>query len=62
LKARGDAPPHHVMMNHASAKVSEVARTKLSLMDASGKAGPLLRRLEEERNDLPATWRAPLSV
>jgi fructose-bisphosphate aldolase class II len=62
LKPRGDEPPHHVMMNHASAKVSEVARRKLSLMGASGKAGPLLRRLEEERIDLPAISRAPLSV
>ncbi|HSZ76469.1 MAG TPA: class II fructose-bisphosphate aldolase [Chthoniobacterales bacterium] len=61
LKA-GDAPLHHVMMNHASAKVSEVARRKLSLIGACGKAGPLLQRLEEERTDLPAISRTPLSV
>jgi hypothetical protein len=49
-------------MNHASAKVSEVARTKLSLMGASGKAKPLLRKLQEERADLPAGSRTPLAV
>jgi hypothetical protein len=37
-------------------------RTKLSLMGASGQAKPLLRRLQEERADLPAISRAPLSV
>jgi hypothetical protein len=49
-------------MNHASAKVSEVARKKLSLMGASGKANPLLRKLQEGRGDLLATSREPLPV
>jgi fructose-bisphosphate aldolase, class II len=62
LKGSHDELPHHLMMNHASAKVSEVARTKLSLMGASGQAKPLLRKLQEERADLPAISRAPLSV
>ena len=62
LKPRGDEPLHHAMMNHASAKVSEVARRKLSLMGASGQADPLLRKLQEERADWLATARAPLPV
>ena len=62
IKGRGDEPPHHLMMNHASAKVSEVARTKLSLMGASGQAKPLLQQLETARTDLPAISAAPLGV
>jgi fructose-bisphosphate aldolase, class II len=62
LKPRGDEPLHHAMMNHASAKVSELARRKLLLMGASGKANPLLRKLQEERGDLLATSREPLPV
>lgn len=62
LKVSGDEPPHHVMMNHASAKVSEVARTKLSLMGASGQAGSMSQRLQAARTDLPASSAAPLPV
>jgi hypothetical protein len=52
LNPHGEEPPHHVMMNHASAKVSEVARRKLSLMGASGQSKSLLQRLEAARTDL----------
>jgi tagatose 1,6-diphosphate aldolase GatY/KbaY len=62
LKGNHDELPHHFMMNHASAKVSEVARTKLSLMDAPGQAKPLLRRLQGESADLATISRTPLSV
>jgi fructose-bisphosphate aldolase class II len=62
LLESGHEPPHHVMMKHASTKVGEVARTKLSLMGASSHAKPLLQRLEEERTDLPAISIAPSSV
>ena len=58
----GDDPPHHVTMRHAGTKVSEVARTKLSLMGASSHAKPLRRKLEETSADLPASSTAPLSV
>ena len=61
LKPRGEEPPHHVMMNHASAKVSDVARWKLSLMGASGQANPLRQKLQEQRADLLATS-GPLPV
>ena len=50
----GHDPAHLVMMRHASTKVTEVARKKLSLMGASSHAKPLLQRLEEVRDDLPA--------
>jgi hypothetical protein len=40
---------HHFMMNYASKKVSEVARTKLLPMGASGQAKRLLRKLQEAR-------------
>lgn len=60
LLESGDEPPHHVMMQHAAAKVSDVARAKLSLMGTAGHAKPLLQCLEEEATDLPAT--GPLSV
>ncbi len=63
LEVSDHEPPHHVTMTHASARVSEVARTKLSLMGASGQAKPLLQRLEETRKDLPVkSAAAPLSV
>jgi fructose-bisphosphate aldolase class II len=62
LKSSDDAPPHHIMMNHASKKVSEVARAKLSLTGASSHAKPLLQRLEEARMDLPASSAAPEPV
>ncbi len=55
-------PPHHIMMNHASAKVSEVARAKLSLMGASSHAKPLLETLEKQSADLSSTSVAPSSV
>lgn len=58
----GHEPSHHVMMKHASAKVSEVARTKLSLMGASSHATPLRRKLEEESADLKTTAAAPVGV
>jgi ketose-bisphosphate aldolase len=50
----GDAPPHQVMMNHASKKVSQMARMRLSVMGAANHAKPLLRKLQEERVDLSA--------
>jgi fructose-bisphosphate aldolase, class II len=58
----GHEPPHHLMMNHASKEVSEVARAKLSLMGASSHAEPLLRILEGERSDLTAIPVPPTSV
>jgi fructose/tagatose bisphosphate aldolase len=61
LKPHGEEPPHHIMMNHASTKVSEVARRKLSLMGASGQAKSLLQRLEAARTDLPKSA-TPVSV
>jgi fructose-bisphosphate aldolase, class II len=54
LLESGHEPPHQVMMNHASAKVSEVARAKLSLMGGSNRAKTLLRKLEDATEDLPA--------
>jgi hypothetical protein len=50
------------MMNHASAKVSDVARRKLPLMGASGQAKSMLQRLEAARTDLPAQTVAPVPV
>jgi fructose-bisphosphate aldolase class II len=58
----GHEPPHQVMMQHASKKVSQVARTKLTLMGASNHAKPLLRKLAEERTDLPALTATPLAA
>jgi ketose-bisphosphate aldolase len=55
LEKSGHESPHYVMMNHASAKVSEVARAKLSLMGASSHAKPLRRELDEESADLTTT-------
>ena len=55
-------PPHHIMMNHASRTVAEVARTKLSLMGASSHAKPLLRLLEDAKGDLEALSAKPQSV
>src|SRR6201987_5991844 len=54
LVESGHEPPHQVMMRHAGAKVSEIARVKLSLMGGSNRARPLLRKLEEATTDLPA--------
>jgi fructose-bisphosphate aldolase, class II len=48
----GHEPPHHVMMQHASSKVSAVARAKLSLLGATSHATELRRKLEEETADL----------
>jgi fructose-bisphosphate aldolase, class II len=55
-------PPHHVMMNHASKKVADVARAKLSLMGASSHAKPLLRLLEDANADLERLSVTPASV
>jgi ketose-bisphosphate aldolase len=62
LLESGHEPPHQVMMRHAGAKVSEIARVKLSLMGGSNRARPLLRKLEEATTDLPAESAATLSV
>jgi hypothetical protein len=35
LLESGDDPPHQVMMNHASKKVCQMARKRLSVMGAS---------------------------
>ena len=48
-------PPHHIMMKHASTRVCEVAREKLSMMGASSHARPLLRALEEGTNSSPSS-------
>jgi ketose-bisphosphate aldolase len=55
-------PPHHIMMNHASKKVADVARARLSLMDASSHAKPLLRLLEDANADLERLSVTPASV
>jgi hypothetical protein len=55
-------PPHHIMMNHASKKVADVARAKLSLMGASSHAKPLLGLLEDATKDLEALSAKPQSV
>jgi fructose/tagatose bisphosphate aldolase len=58
----GGEPPHQVMMQHASKKVSQVARTRLTLMGASNHAKPLLRKVAEERTDLWALTATPLAA
>ena len=58
----GHEPPHHVMMQHASAKVTEVARTKLSLMGATSHGTELRRKLEEETADLTTISAEPVGV
>jgi hypothetical protein len=58
----GHEPPHQVMMRHASVKVTEVARAKLSLMGASHRAKPLLRKLEDATAYLVARSAAPVTV
>ena len=62
LLESGHEPPHHLMMNHASKKVSEMARAKLSVMGASNHAEPLLEKLENEREDLPFISASSLPV
>jgi fructose-bisphosphate aldolase class II len=62
LLESGHEPPHQVMMRHASVKVTEVARAKLSLMGASHRAKPLLRKLEDANADLPVRSAAPVTV
>lgn len=62
LLESGHEPPHQVMMRYAGAKVSEIARVKLSLMGGSNRARPLLRKLEEATTDLPAESAATMSV
>ena len=57
LKVTGHEPPHYGMMTHASGKVTELARKKLSLMGAPGHAKSMQQRLEEARSDLPARVR-----
>jgi fructose/tagatose bisphosphate aldolase len=57
LKVTNHEPPHHMMMTHASGKVTELARKKLSLMGAAGHAKSLQQRLDEARIDLPARIR-----
>ena len=52
LLESGHEPPHHAAMKYAGAKVTEVARAKLSLMGASQQAKPLQRKLEEAVADL----------
>jgi fructose-bisphosphate aldolase class II len=54
LQISGHEPPHHVMMRHATATVTEIAWKKLSLTGAIGHAKALQQRLEEARIDLPA--------
>jgi len=61
LLESGDEPPHQVMMQHAATKVSEVARTKLSLMGASQRAKAVLQRLDEASADLSAISTPPPS-
>jgi fructose-bisphosphate aldolase, class II len=58
LQVTGHEPPHHGMMTHASGKVTELARKKLSLMGAPGHAKALQQRLEEAGTDLPARARS----
>jgi fructose-bisphosphate aldolase, class II len=48
----GDQPPHEVMLRHASGRVSEAARKKLSLMGASEHAEALFQCLTETGSDL----------
>jgi fructose-bisphosphate aldolase, class II len=48
----GEKPPHEVMLGHATGRVTEVARKKLSLMGASQHAEALLQHLTEARADL----------
>lgn len=62
LLESGHEPPHLVTMRHAEAKVTEVARAKLSIMGASDRAKPLLREFEETTADLPAQSAVSLSV
>jgi fructose-bisphosphate aldolase, class II len=62
LLESGHEPPHLVMMRYAGAKVSEVAGAKLSLMGASNRAKPLLRKFQESTADLPAKPEAALSL
>jgi fructose-bisphosphate aldolase, class II len=57
----GEDPPHHVMMNHASKKIRQMARTRLSVMGASGHGKRLLRKLEEERHDLSSLKAGPMA-
>lgn len=52
LRDLGDEPLHHATLRRAGEKVTEMARTKLSLLGASGHAKPLLERLTETRADL----------
>jgi len=62
LLESGHEPPHQVAMKYASAKVSEVARAKLSLMGASHQAKPMQRKLEEAIADLQPSQAVVLPV
>ena len=58
----GHEPPHHLAMQYAGAKVSGVARAKLSLMGASLQAKPMQRKLEEAVTDLKPNQSVSLPV
>ena len=62
LLESGHEPPHHVAMKYAGAKVTEVARAKLSLMGASHQAKPMQRKLEEAIADLQPSQAVVLPV
>jgi ketose-bisphosphate aldolase len=62
LLESGHEPPHHVAMKYAGAKVTEVARAKLSLMGASHQAKPMQRKLEEAVADLQPNQAVALPV
>jgi fructose-bisphosphate aldolase class II len=62
LLESGHEPPHHVAMKYAGAKVTEVARAKLSLMGGSHQAKPMQRKLEEAMADLQPSQAAVLPV
>src|ERR1700756_1126242 len=62
LLESGHEPPHQVTMKYAGAKVTEVARAKLSLMSASHQAKPMQRKLEEATADLQPNQAVVLPV
>jgi len=62
LSDSADEPPHQFMMNHASKKVTQMARRRLSAVGASNHANPLLGELQEARLDLSAHSAVHLSV
>jgi hypothetical protein len=50
------------MMNHASKKVTQMARGSLSVMGASNHAKPLLEELQKECADLSTLTAVPLAA